>query len=251
MSRKHVLTAVFLVVGAIMVAGFAAGMPGSRAMTQERQPAAALAPAVDLGGTFTYQGSIQQNSAAFDGSCDVEFRLFDVSTAGAQIGATQTKNGQVISKGRFTTVLDFGANAFNGQARWLEIAARCPSGSGVLTTLSPRQPLTATPYALSLQPGAVVAGSQNAAAGILNLTNSGTGSGLTVASAVTGVLVQSATANGVQVNSADFIGVDVESAGGAGVFVNAAGNNGVQVGSAGNNGVQVQSATGRCSWTGM
>ena len=81
-----------------------------------------------------------------------------------------------------------------------------------------------------LRPGAVVAGSQNAAAGILNLTNNGTGSGVTVDSAVTGVLVQSATGNGVQVKSANFIGVDVESAGGAGVFVNVAGNNGLQVG---------------------
>ena len=145
MSRKHVLIAVFLVVGAIMVAGLAVGLPGSRAMAQERQPAAALAPAVDVGGTFTYQGSLQQNGVAFDGSCDVEFRLFDTLTVGAQVGATQTKSGQVVSKGRFTSVLDFGANAFNGQARWLEIAARCPSGSGAFTTLSPRQPLTATP----------------------------------------------------------------------------------------------------------
>lgn len=33
---------------------------------------------------------------------------------------------------------------------------RCPPGSGSHTTLSPRQGLTAAPYALSLRPGAIV-----------------------------------------------------------------------------------------------
>jgi hypothetical protein len=106
-------------------------------MAQAGQPAAALAPAVDVGSTFTYQGLLQQNGAAFDGSCDIEFRLFDALTVGTQVGATQTKNAQAVSKGRFTSALDFGANAFNGQARWLEIAVRCPSGSGIFTTLAP------------------------------------------------------------------------------------------------------------------
>jgi len=33
----------------------------------------------------------------------------------------------------------------------LQIAIRCPAGSGNYTTLTPRQPLTATPYALYSQ----------------------------------------------------------------------------------------------------
>src|SRR5207244_3413240 len=44
--------------------------------------------------------------------------------------------------------IDFGAAAFNGDARWLEIAVRSPAGGGTFTTLSPRQPLTGAPYAL-------------------------------------------------------------------------------------------------------
>ena len=43
---------------------------------------------------------------------------------------------------------DFGGNAFNGADRFLQIAVRCPVGSGSYTTLTPRQPLTAAPYAL-------------------------------------------------------------------------------------------------------
>jgi len=44
--------------------------------------------------------------------------------------------------------LDFGSSAFSGDSRWLEIAVRCPAGGGPYTSLDPRQPLTAAPYAL-------------------------------------------------------------------------------------------------------
>jgi hypothetical protein len=76
-----------------------------------------------------------------------QFGLWDALTVGAQIGATKTSVG--VANGLFTiSNLDFGANAFDGNARWLEIAVRCPAGSGSYTTLSPRQALTPAPYAL-------------------------------------------------------------------------------------------------------
>jgi hypothetical protein len=55
-----------------------------------------------------------------------------------------------VAGGLFTVQLNdggqFGASAFNGDARWLEIAVRCPAGSGDCTSLS-RQALAAAPYA--------------------------------------------------------------------------------------------------------
>jgi len=51
-----------------------------------------------------------------------------------------------VSNGLFTVTLDFGAN-FPGANRWLEIGVRT-NGGGAYTTLSPRQALTATPYAI-------------------------------------------------------------------------------------------------------
>jgi hypothetical protein len=35
--------------------------------------------------------------------------------------------------------MDFGAGAFNGDGRWLEVPVRSPAGSGAYTTLTPRQ----------------------------------------------------------------------------------------------------------------
>ena len=42
--------------------------------------------------------------------------------------------------------LDFGAGAFHGDARWLEVSVQCPGDTAA--TLFPRQELTAAPYAL-------------------------------------------------------------------------------------------------------
>jgi hypothetical protein len=55
-----------------------------------------------------------------------------------------------ITDGLFTVSLDFGDEVFTGDARWIEIAVRCPAGSGDYSPLTPRQALTPAPYALAL-----------------------------------------------------------------------------------------------------
>jgi hypothetical protein len=52
-----------------------------------------------------------------------------------------------VQDGLFTVTLDFGAAAFNGEARWLQIGVR-PADTGSYTNLTPRQPITPAPYAL-------------------------------------------------------------------------------------------------------
>ncbi len=102
-----------------------------------------------LGTAFSYQGQLQQNGVPVTGACDFRFDLWDAATGGAHIGGAQTKTNVAVNNGVFTIPdLDFGLAAFNGDARWLELAVGCPSGNGSYTTLGPRQALTATPYAL-------------------------------------------------------------------------------------------------------
>jgi len=111
-----------------------------------------------LGTAFTYQGQLKQGGNPVNAHCDFQFSLWNAESDGMQVGATQTKTNVEVNDGLFTVQLDFGSSAFTGDARWLAVAVRCPAGSGSYTNLSPRQALTAAPYALSLRPGAVVSG---------------------------------------------------------------------------------------------
>ena len=114
-------------------------------LAQATSPSPALAP---VGAGFTYQGHLKDNGAPVSGTCDLQFALWDAESGGAQVGPTLTAADTSVTDGRFTTRLDFGSAAFDGEARWLAIAARCPAGGGSYTPLTPRQPLTTAPYAL-------------------------------------------------------------------------------------------------------
>ncbi|MBI3782810.1 MAG: tail fiber domain-containing protein [Deltaproteobacteria bacterium] len=106
-----------------------------------------------VGFGFTFQGQLQQSGTLQNGSCDFQFSLYNAASAGTKLGVTQTVSGVVVSDGLFTVTLnaanEFGSSAFDGTDRWLEIALRCPAGSGSFgAAFAPRQALTATPYAL-------------------------------------------------------------------------------------------------------
>lgn len=102
----------------------------------------ARAGGTPLGTAFTYQGILKQAGAPVDDMVDLEFRLFDVATAGAALG-TLAFHGVDVVNGLLTIDLDFGSvpGAFDGSERWLEVAV-----DG--TTLEPRQRIAVAPYAL-------------------------------------------------------------------------------------------------------
>jgi hypothetical protein len=110
---------------------------------------------------FTYQGKLTDGGSPASGSYDLTFRLFDTATvdSGTQQGATVSINNVSVAGGVFTVQLDFGACAgcFNGPNRFLEIAVK-PSGGSSLTTLSPRQAITSTPYAIKSANAAIADG---------------------------------------------------------------------------------------------
>jgi hypothetical protein len=96
---------------------------------------------------FTYQGRLTDGSLPANGAYDFQFKLFDALTGGNQVGATLSPTNVAVSAGVFTAPLDFGAGAFPGANRFLETSVR-PAGNGAFTTLTPRQPVTSTPYAI-------------------------------------------------------------------------------------------------------
>ena len=78
---------------------------------------------------------------------------------GTELGATEAWPNHQVTNGLFQVLLNassqFGGDAFRGQQRYLQVAVRCPTGSGTYTTLD-RQLLAAVPYALAFRPGAIV-----------------------------------------------------------------------------------------------
>ena len=103
------------------------------------------------GTDFTYQGRLQDSGANANGNYDFQFTLWDALTGGTQqpqpTPVTVTKSSVAVASGVFTVQLDFGATAFPGADRWLETSVRL-AGAGAFIVLSPRQPITATPYAV-------------------------------------------------------------------------------------------------------
>lgn len=99
------------------------------------------------GTAFTYQGRLDDGASPANGSYDLTFALYDAASGGSQVGGVFTNAAAGVSNGLFTVTLDFG-NQFPGADRWLEIGVRT-NGADLFSILEPRQPLTATPYAVT------------------------------------------------------------------------------------------------------
>lgn len=97
---------------------------------------------------FSYQGQLSDNGQPANGAFDLRFILYDMLIGGAQQGPIVTLEDVVVTNGNFTVTLDFGAAAFPGAPRWLEIGVRPGANVGLFTVLTPRQPVGATPYAI-------------------------------------------------------------------------------------------------------
>lgn len=118
--------------------------------------------AAPISTAFTYQGRLDHDLSGgpVTSDCDFEFSLWDdpgsavppdPPTGGNQLGVTQMMT-EPVTVGLFTVELnangEFGPNPFDGNARWLQIAVRCPTGGGPFTPLSPRQEITPAPQSM-------------------------------------------------------------------------------------------------------
>ena len=117
--------------------------------------------AAPLGMVFTYQGNLADTGQPAHGAYDFRFAVYDAASGGGLVAGPVTNGPVDVSHGLFTVTLDFGRGVFVGEARWLEIAVRTNRAAS-FTVLTPRQPLTPTPYALY----AVNAGAANNAFGV-------------------------------------------------------------------------------------
>ncbi len=121
----------------------ALALPALLLSTLIHQPSTSLAQ----GTAFTYQGRLTDNGGPANGNYDLRVYLRDAVTAGNPVGPTNTIAPVAVSNGLFTVTLDFGAGIFTGPSRWLEIGVRSNGSVAAYSPLSPRQPVTPTPYA--------------------------------------------------------------------------------------------------------
>ncbi|MBS1791694.1 MAG: hypothetical protein JST85_28550 [Acidobacteria bacterium] len=98
--------------------------------------------------SFTYQGYLTDGSNPATGVYDLQFRLLDALGGGNQVGSTLVRDDVAVNNGIFSVTLDFGATAFPGANRWLEIGVRPGASTGTFSLLNPRQPITSTPYSI-------------------------------------------------------------------------------------------------------
>ena len=96
--------------------------------------------------SFNFQGSLSETGAAASGTYQLEFKLYDAASGGSQIGSTLTYGAVEVMNGTFSVNLDFGAAAFTGPDRFIEVSVRKNAGDA-FTLLTPRQKVTSSPYA--------------------------------------------------------------------------------------------------------
>jgi hypothetical protein len=124
---------------------------------------------------ITYQGQLQDGGQKANGLYDFQFRLAKAESG--EPGPGVSIDGVAVTNGLFTVLLDFGSAVFDGSDFWVEIGVRTNGSDETYQILSPRQPITATPYAMY----ALTAGTANGGAGGTN--------GLVLTSGASNVLV--------------------------------------------------------------
>ena len=133
MNKKSIIRYIFI---GLMFIGLAAG--ASTAQTT----------------AFTYQGKLNDTGNPANAVYDMQFKLCNAATGVTcnQTGVTITNPSVQVTNGVFTVQLnsagEFGATAFDGADRFIEIDVR-PAGNAVsYQQLLPRQKITSAPYAI-------------------------------------------------------------------------------------------------------
>lgn len=104
-----------------------------------------------IGQATMYRGFLSNAGTPANGVHDFRFQLYDASTGGNAVGSLLCSENVIVTDGDFTVQLDIG-DLFNGQKRYLQVAARvdtgllCGDGTGFVN-LTPRQELSPLPYA--------------------------------------------------------------------------------------------------------
>lgn len=108
---------------------------------------------------FTFQGKLNDGGVPAEGEYDLRFTLHDDPDLDSPVGSTLELLNVLVSDGLFTVVLDFGS-VFDGTPLWLQIEVQSSASKAGFSPLTPRQKLSAAPYASAI-PGLWAKGGQD------------------------------------------------------------------------------------------
>lgn len=109
---------------------------------------AVLAQGTPMGTAVTYQGRLNDGGTPATGQYDLTLTLHDASTGGSAVAGPIIAEDVDVNGGLFALPVDFGAGAFDGDARWMSVGVRPGASTGGFTALSPRQSMAPVPYSL-------------------------------------------------------------------------------------------------------
>ena len=190
---------------------------------------------------FTYQGKLT-DTAGTAASYDFQFNLCAAPSGGIPLG-TRERLGVPVTNGVFTVTLDFPAANFTGLDRFLEIRIKPAGSGGSYTTLTPRQQINSSPYAIkSLNAeNAVNADSATIAATAATATNALQLGGVPANQYLTTAIMDAA-------GNSTFVGLNTGRSGNANTFVGGFAGESITTGSLN---TFVGTETGRLNTTGF
>ncbi|HQU84885.1 MAG TPA: hypothetical protein PKY59_17230 [Pyrinomonadaceae bacterium] len=108
---------------------------------------------------INYQGRLSDSGIAANGQYDLQFQMFDTENGGAAQSDLITIENVQVTNGIFTVSLFLGASLTGNQkARFLQIGVRPGVSTDAFSILTPRQPITDSPFAVNAQRAFSVSG---------------------------------------------------------------------------------------------
>jgi hypothetical protein len=98
--------------------------------------------------TTTYQGELRENGLPATDPFDLQIATFEGTTGGSVLSTNSFENVTPDAQGRFTAQLPINPTLIDGRPIFLELRVRPGTSTGAYNTLTPRQRLVATPFAL-------------------------------------------------------------------------------------------------------
>lgn len=144
----------------------AQGPEPGREIEGDRGPQTELALASTVSSTISYQGVLKESGALVTGDRDMTFNFYTNDSCSGLAVYSTFENGVPVMDGLFNVKLDVTHGVFWGQGLWLEVEI---GGVGIGC-----EEILPVPYALSLRPGATIAGDASGASfgdGVVNIDN--------------------------------------------------------------------------------